>query len=125
MGNASLQIGINAPSAAESNRLAGELEKWLKDRVEDLQIQRAKENPETQDMGTLLVAVLSSPAVVALASEPAKALAEGIADWLRKRRVNLSIGADGSVTAENVRADDVERIIQDTLKAQAARGGHG
>jgi hypothetical protein len=49
---------------------------------------------------------------------PVLELAKGVADWLRKRRATVTIGADGSVTTENVRADDVERIIIGTLQAQ-------
>jgi hypothetical protein len=118
MGETSLRIAVNAASTGEANRLTTELEQWLKGRVEDIDLVRVKENAETQDAGTILVAVLAAPAMVEFAKGPALELAKGMADWLRKRRATVTIGADGAVTAENVAADDVERIVLGTLKAQ-------
>lgn len=118
MGDTSLRIAVNAANTGEANRLTTELEQWLKGRVEDVQLSRVKEDAESQDAGTVLVAVLAAPAVVELAKGPVLELAKGVADWLRKRRATVTIGADGSVTTENVSANDVERIIVGTLQAQ-------
>jgi hypothetical protein len=118
MGDTSLRIAVNAASTGEANRLTTELEQWLKGRVEDLELTRVKENAETQDAGSILIAVLAAPATVEFAKGPALELAKGLADWLRKRRATVTIGADGAVTAENVAADDVERIVLGTLQAQ-------
>jgi hypothetical protein len=118
MGSTSLRIAVNAATTGEANRLTTELEQWLRGQVEDLQLSRVKENAETQDAGTILVAVLTAPAMVEFAKGPALELAKGMADWLRKRRATVTIGADGAVTAENVAADDVERIVLGTLQAQ-------
>ena len=92
LGDTSLRIAVNAASTGEANRLTAELEQWLKGRVEDLELVRVKENAETQDAGTILVAVLAAPAMVEFAKGPALELAKGIADWLRKRRATVTIG---------------------------------
>src|ERR1700732_1296809 len=70
MGSTSLRIAVNAATTGEANRLTTELEQWLKGRVEDLQLSRVKENAETQDAGTILVAVLTAPAMVEFAKGP-------------------------------------------------------
>ncbi|SKC69648.1 hypothetical protein [Paraburkholderia hospita] len=66
----------------------------------------------------MLVAVLAAPSIVALSKGPALELAKGIADLLRKRRVTITIGKDGSIKVENVKADDVERVIPQLLQQQ-------
>lgn len=119
MASTSLRIHVNAVSSAEANRLAGELEQWLRSCVEDLDLARARENLASQDAGTILVAALSAPAAIALAKGPALELAKGIADWLRKRRASVAIGANGSIKVENVTADNAEEIVLQILRAQA------
>lgn len=114
----SLRIAVNASTTGEANRLTTELEQWLKANVDDLELSRIKDDAESQDAGTALIAVLAAPAVVEFAKGPLLELAKGVADWLRKRRATVSIGADGSVTTENVPAEDVERIILETLQAR-------
>ena len=118
METSSIRFAVNAGSTREANRLTTELEQWLKESVDDVALSRVKEDAESQDAGTILVAVLAAPAVVELAKGPVLELAKGIADWLRKRRATITIGADGSVTTENVSPDDVEKIILGTLQAQ-------
>jgi|SRR5665213_2094523 len=118
MEGTSLRFTVNAASVGEANRLTTELEQWLKGRVDEVELRRVKPDAETQDAGTVLVAVLAAPAIVEFAKGPVLELSKGIADWLRKRRATVTIGADGGVTAENVAADDVERIILGTLNAR-------
>ena len=118
MGYTSLRFTVNADTKGEANRLTTELEQWLKGSVDEVELFRVKDDTESQDAGTILVAVLAAPAIVELAKGPVLELAKGVADWLRKRRATVTIGADGSVTTENVSADDVERIILGTLQAQ-------
>jgi hypothetical protein len=118
-----LRIAVSAATTGEANRLTTELEQWLKSNVDDLTLSRVKDDTESQDAGTVLVAMLAAPAVVEFAKGPVLELAKGLADWLRKRRATVSIGADGSVTTDNVRADDVERIIVATLQARKKNDG--
>ncbi|MGD7201178.1 hypothetical protein [Ralstonia pseudosolanacearum] len=120
--NTTLRIAVNAASAAEANRLATELEQWLKGRVGGIEFTRVKEDSESQDAGSVLVAVLAAPAMIEFAKGPALELAKGVADWLRRRRATLTVGPDGSVTAENVDAASAERIILDILTHQRERG---
>lgn len=118
MPDIALRFAVSGTSSADANRLTTELQQWLKSRIEDIDLARIKEDNESQDAGTVLIATLAAPAVVEFAKGPALELAKGVADWLRKRRATVTIGADGSVTTENVKADDVERIVVETLKAR-------
>ncbi|UYR04683.1 hypothetical protein [Ralstonia pseudosolanacearum] len=68
--NTTLRIAVNAASAAEANRLATELEQWLKGRVGGIEFTRVKEDSESQDAGSVLVAVLAAPAMIEFARGP-------------------------------------------------------
>jgi hypothetical protein len=115
-----LGIRVNASSVAVGNRLTTELQSRLR-AIEGLSLHREKEDSESQDAGTVLVAVLAAPAVVALAKEPAIELARGLADWLRKRKATVTIYADGSLKAENVSADVVESIVLHAFERRGPR----
>jgi hypothetical protein len=84
------------------------LEQALSDlREPTLRIQRTKSNSRTQDMGATLVLVLGGPAVVAVA--------QGLADWLRRRHADASIeievdGARVAVRGDAVAGVDVEAL---------------
>ncbi|HEY5101775.1 MAG TPA: hypothetical protein VII70_03245, partial [Steroidobacteraceae bacterium] len=93
MEGTSLRFTVNAASVGEANRLTTELEQWLKGRVDEVELRRVKPDAETQDAGTVLVAVLAAPAIVEFAKGPVLELSKGIADWLRKRRATVTIGA--------------------------------
>lgn len=108
-----LELRVNAASSREAGQLIGELQSFLQQRTEDARFERKREDPGSQDAGTLLVAVLA-PAVVELAkvAGPAlKELARGIADWMRKRGV--SVVADG-VCLEGP-PEQVEMLLRDLL----------
>ncbi len=77
-------IRVVGASAAEATREAGSLRGHLLDvGPGDLAIDLIKEDKTTQDMGATLVLALGAPAVVAIA--------HGIADWLRRRRIGSTI----------------------------------
>lgn len=118
MQEARVLISVAGASKAEQDRLSSELQQSLQTSVGSFTFARLKEDPESQDAGSILVAVLAAPAVVALAKAPAAELAKGIADWLRKRRVNVTIGADGGVKMENVPPDQLENAIAKILKSR-------
>jgi hypothetical protein len=113
----SIRITVFGEDTAEANQSANELESWLDDRVEGLSwAERTRENKSTQDLGTVLIALLSAPAAVALAKDPAKELAKGMADWLRKRRGSFSITVKGKeIKIENADTATIERVIRDVL----------
>lgn len=114
----SLRIQVTADSSAEANRLTGELQQWLKSRVDDsdIKVSRAQANAAAQDMGTVLVAVLAAPAIVELAKGPILELSKGLADWLRKSRATITI--TNGVTIENVKPDDVQAIVSNAYAAK-------
>ncbi|WP_156955540.1 hypothetical protein [Polaromonas glacialis] len=117
-----LSISVKSTSAAEANRLTSDLESFLRSHIVGVTLKRAKVDSTSMDAGTVLIAMLAAPAVVELARGPAMELAKGISDWLRKRKATISIGADGSVAAENVQPEDVERIITNIFKSKLESG---
>lgn len=62
---------------SEANMLAENLSDFLKDEMRDVQIERERDDPNSQDFGATLVIVLGTPAAVALA--------KGLSKWLAKR----------------------------------------
>jgi hypothetical protein len=115
----SVQFKVNAISSADGNRLTSELQALLLERAPSLSIHRKKEREDTQDAGTILVAVLAAPAIIELSKGALLELAKGVADWIRKRRVNLIIN-ETSISIENAKAEDIERLLHEGLKARKA-----
>jgi hypothetical protein len=113
--NGTYTIVVQGASEADANRSAADLTAHLQHTIDDLVVDRKKGNDETMDAGTILLAAFSTPAIVALAKDPAIALAKGIADWLQKRRGNITIG---DVKIENVPGKDIEKVILAVLKNQ-------
>lgn len=103
---------VRGETPSERNKLAGELSVLLSQELPLGSIRRVREGTEAMDAGSIIVAILAAPTVVALAKEPAAALARGIADWLSKRRVTIDIGANGSIRVENVPPTDVVRVLK-------------
>jgi hypothetical protein len=109
-----LELRVEAASKRETGQLIGELQAFLQQSTEGVQFERRREDPASQDAGTLLVAVLS-PALVELAkvAGPAlKELAKGLADWIRKRRVSVVV--DG-VSLEGP-PEQVESVLRKLLE---------
>jgi len=113
---ASTTIRVLAANSAEAARAAADLRRHLLDAQDDLDITREKEQANTQDMGATLVMILGTQAVVVLAN--------GIADWMRKRRigstVELEINGNRVALAGEV-ADNpkqVERLIRALNRAE-------
>src|SRR5256885_14926257 len=78
------RLGIGADSGALADQQISDLQAFLCDRTEHVKLTRAKDNPHSQELGAVLIAVLSAPAIVELA--------KGIADWMRKRNLTVTIG---------------------------------
>jgi hypothetical protein len=119
-GGLALSLRVQGTSKAQVDQLTQELHVFLQQRTEDVQLERRKDDAESQDAGALLVAVLAAPAVVQLAKGSTHALTElakGIADFMRRRNVSVEISADGVAKVEG-RPDHVERIVHDLLLAQ-------
>jgi hypothetical protein len=118
--DADTRIRIICPDAAQATRAASDLRRQLLDadlegvRVGDL----VKEDRSTQDGGaTLLLAVLSAPMI--------NTLAQGIADWIRKRRIesNMELEIDGlKIKVSGDAADDSEKLGQLVAALREKRG---
>jgi hypothetical protein len=117
-GSMELRLEMHAQTLADANRNTTDLEQLLKRLMPAAAVTRVRSSDQTQDAGTVLVAVLAAPAAVALAKGPALELARGVADWLRKRRVTVTLSASGQARVENVPAEDAERIILSLLQSQ-------
>ncbi len=102
-----IHVGVRASSRAEESQLLGELQSFLLERTDSIRIERIRGNAVSQDPGTaLLIAMLSSSAIVELA--------KGIADWMRKRHVSVTVSADGAKSLEGP-SEHVEKILRELL----------
>lgn len=82
--NESAHVRILGIDAAEATREAANLRQHLLASVnQEISASLAKDDPSTQDFGSTLVLVFGAPAVVAIA--------HGIAEWLKGRRIGSSI----------------------------------
>jgi hypothetical protein len=92
-------------SPAEANQLAGGLADVLRDLDKDIEVERKRDQPDTQDFGGTLVIVLGSAA--------ATAIAKGIAAWLsRNGGPEIEISSDGHVIGRNLGSGDAARIAE-------------
>jgi hypothetical protein len=105
-----VRVRILCPDAAEATREAASLRQDLLDRVHGVAIDQLREDQRAQDMGSTLALVFGTSAVTALAS--------GIAEWIRRRRIGsqIELEIDGSrVKLTGEIADDpkqVERLVK-------------
>lgn len=106
----SLEIQLDVASKKELGQLIGELQTFLQQNTEGISFERRREDPASQDAGTLLVAALS-PAMSELAKAALKELAKGLVDWMHRRRVSIVV--DG-VSLEGP-PEQVESILRKLL----------
>jgi hypothetical protein len=110
MSEGTLHLGVRADSRADESQLIGELQSFLLERTDSVRIERIRSNTASQDPGTaLLIAMLSSSAVAEIA--------KGIADWMRKLRVSVTMSADGTKSLEGP-PEQVEKILREILSVQ-------
>jgi hypothetical protein len=93
-------------SEAEANQYAEELREALLDASPEIDVQRQRENPLTQDLGATLVLIMGTPALIAAV--------KAIDNWLQKRRsASLTIvTAEQKIVAENLTNKDAARLLQ-------------
>ncbi|GCE21303.1 hypothetical protein [Dictyobacter kobayashii] len=60
-------INFDNVSGAEANIYASELRDVLLDTSSDIEVERRRDNPHTQDFGATLVLILGTPAILATA----------------------------------------------------------
>jgi len=126
-GRVVLQLRVKAESRGEIDQLTADLYTFLQSRTEAADFERRRENAGSQDAGTLLVALLTTPVAVQLAKGGGRALSElakGIAEWMRRRNVSVAFSADGVQSVEGP-PEQVERILRELLMAQARKGRGG
>jgi hypothetical protein len=103
-----LAIRFENLSLAEAGSKVARLRNDLLDASSEIEVDVEKEDPTTQDPGTILVLVLGTPAILAIA--------KGIADFLRRERASIVIESDGKVVAKGIRGEDASRIAEVILQ---------
>ncbi len=98
--------------AADANRYAEELRQALLDSSPDVEVHRRRDNPRTQDFGTVLVLLLGYPATGAVIT--------AIGNWLTLRhRASVSIKtADGEIVVQNVSSKNAAELAKISLEKQ-------
>ncbi len=93
-------------SAADASRYAGELRQVLLDASPDLEVQRRRDNPETQDIGTTLILILGTPAAAAATT--------AIGNWLaRRNRASITITTDnGEMVVQNISSKNAYELAK-------------
>jgi hypothetical protein len=98
-------IGI---SGNEANASAASLTEALRNINPSVIVARDKENPNTQDMGSVLNIVLGSA--------PAAAIAAGMAAWMRMRRVKVRVITAARTVDVSGDSADAAQIIESVFK---------
>src|SRR5437763_503081 len=99
---------------AENDRAAQQATRTLTDHLLEISgvlgVERRKDDANTQDLGTIVQVIAASGATVALA--------QGIAEWLRRTRGTKLRITDGHIKAEveNITPGVAERIIEDIIR---------
>lgn len=106
-------LSFEGISEAEASRYAAELRKALLNTSSELEVQRQRKNPLTQDLGTTLVLILGAPAVVAAV--------QVIGNWLQKRRdASLTImTAEEKIIVKNISHKDAIELVRLRLQQHA------
>lgn len=105
-------ITFEDESPANANRYAEELRNALLDASDDIEVQRRRDNLRTQDVGSTLVLVLGTPAVVAIVN--------AIGDWLKLRHnASLTLETpDKHIYIENISSKNVTELARILLEKQ-------
>jgi hypothetical protein len=98
---------------AEDDRAAQQATRTLTDYLREINgvlgVERKKDDTSTQDLGTIVQVIAASGATLALA--------QGIAEWLRRTRGTKLKITVGHIKAEveNITPDVAERIVEDVI----------
>ncbi|MEX3788837.1 hypothetical protein [Paraburkholderia sp. BR14374] len=104
--SASFEIQVLADTKDTADALAGDLTRELKRAVRGVEVtrQKAPDEENTQLVGTVLVAILGTKAVVELS--------KGVRAWLEKNQsAKVTIKGNGEIIVENAKSGDVEKIL--------------
>src|SRR5260370_11277903 len=105
-------ITFDNVSAADAHRYAEELRQALLDASPDVEVQRRRDDPHTQDFGGTLVLLLGTPAAAAVVT--------AIGNWLALRnRASLTIKrADEQIVVQNITSKKAGELAQLLLNKQ-------
>jgi hypothetical protein len=103
-------IEFEGVSIADANRYAKELEPLLRQATNQANVKTGQKDKNSQDFGaTLIIGVLSAPAIIKLS--------EKLGDWLPKRNAKITIKRkDGEVVAENIKSKDAAMLANKWLE---------
>lgn len=103
-------LKVDGTTSDEANLMVNSLIEELNANIRGIKLDRKKENPETLDPGTIIVAILST--------KFALELAKTLHAWLmRNHNAKLKLGKDGELEVTGISADNVEEIVRAKLHA--------
>jgi Effector Associated Constant Component 1 len=104
------KVSIRFPGVPgnEANGLATSLTEALRNLTPPVAVDRFKDDPNTQDMGTVLTIILGSA--------PAAAIAAGMASWMRMRRVKVQITTNKETVEVSGDGANAAKIIESVFK---------
>lgn len=106
-------LRVVGETSAESNLLANTLIDELKANIRGIKLDRQKEDPDTLDPGTVIVALVGT--------QFALELAKTLHAWLlRNHNATLTFGTQGELAVTGVSADSIESIVKAKLGGAAA-----
>lgn len=99
-------IKFDGVSAGEANRYASELRNILLDATPNVEVDQRQNDPRTQDFGTILILILGTSSVTAIA--------RAVGDWLKLRNsVSITIeDSNRKVIAQNITSKDAFRLTE-------------
>lgn len=105
-------INFGSALPTDANRYAEELRNILLDEVEDIKVQRRRDNAQAQDFGTTLVLILGTPAVVTAAT--------AIGNWLQHRSAAVLTleTLDRKIIVQNITGKDATKLAEIMLTHQ-------
>jgi len=100
-------ITFDNVSEADADRYAAELRNFLLDAAPDIEVERRREDPYTQDFGATLILILGAPAIVAAVNK--------LGDWLalrNKASITVRCKEGREVIATNITAREVSKLAE-------------
>lgn len=99
-------IQFGEDSVADANMYADQLRDALLDAAPDASVETRRADPESQDLGSILILSLGTPAVIALA--------KALGDWLKLHHsVSINITTpEGSYVANNLTSKDAHKLVE-------------
>jgi hypothetical protein len=99
-------IAFDNGSVADANRWASELKEYILDATSDVEVEQQRDNPYSQDAGTILSLVLAAPSVIAVA--------KALGNWLTlHRQAGITIKTPhGEIIGTNLTSKDAMKLAE-------------